>query len=265
MATSPAPVAPKMGGKGFITRELNGATFLTLEHIAHMALVVVVTCLVLSGVLAAMSMWFGTSGMASLMGSTGMMLGGAGAKAMEGALSLGVVAALLVLVPALVILDRRTRAEWHKRAGFAGRLAYKVPVYSALAVLAIIEVAFFIQMLYVVITSLALIGVKGAPIGSMYVEMFIPALIGYALFSAACWYVFLLAKGRDNGKLFSMIMGGLGIVVAVALFITTVVVLHENNDGFNTTPSTTPSLNMPRTDRTYDEDYYRDLLDKYYQ
>src|SRR5688572_14928284 len=98
MATT-TPVAPIAKNKGFIKRELNGATFLTLEHVGHMVLVVVVAGLVLSGVLSAMSMWFGAAGMGSVLISGTASLGAAASSAMEGAMSLGIVAALLVLVP----------------------------------------------------------------------------------------------------------------------------------------------------------------------
>jgi len=264
MASS-TPVAPIAKNKGFIKRELNGATFLTLEHIGHMALVVIVSGLVLSGILSAMSMWFGTAGMSSALtgGSVGI-LGAAASSAVEGALSLGVVAALIVLVPLLVLLDRRTRAEWHKRPGFAGRLAYKVPVYTALSVLAAAIVACKIQMLYVILSSLAFIGVTGAPIGSLYVDHFVPALLGVAVFGAAAWYLFALAKGRDHGRTFSMAAGVLAGVVSLALFITTLVVLHDGNKSFKTPGVRTdpaPAVDLP----AYDEEYYRDLMKKYYQ
>ena len=259
MATS-APVAPESNGKSFIKRELNGATFLTLEHIGHMALVVVVSGLILSGICSALSMWFGTNGMASTMflGSAGV-LGGAGLQALESSLSLGIVAALVVLVPALVILDRRTRAEWNKRRGFAGRLAYKVPVYGALAVLGILLVASKIQALYVIIASLAYVGVPGVPIADMYVGNFIPAVLGMAVFGGTLWYVFNLAKGRDYGRKFSMLAAVVGVVVAVALFITSLVVMHDGTKDF--TPSHIDSSMQQAP--SYDEDYYRDLIDKY--
>lgn len=257
------PVAPESKSKGFIKRELNGASFLTLEHIGHMALVVIVSGLIVSGLGAAFSLWFGLGGMSqTIFGSTSALLG-AGGKTLEATMALGVVAALLVLVPALAILDRRTRAEWHKRPGYAGRLAYKVPVYAALAVLAIILVALKIQMLYVIISSLAFIGVQGAQIGDMYLHSFIPALIAYAVFGAAAWYVFNLAKGRDNGRLFSMAKVIGGGVLAVALFITALVALHDTKATTPepTTRGTSPSMTEP----SYDEDYYRDLLEKYYE
>jgi hypothetical protein len=258
MASS-TPVAPPTKHKGFVKRELNGATFLTLEHVAHMLLVVVVPAVVLTGIVAALSLWFGTPGMTmALIDGPASLLSGASLKAVEGAMSLGLVAALIILVPLLIILDRRTRAEWHKRPGFAGRLAYKVPVYTALAALGTLVVACKIQMLYVILSSLAFIGVPGAPISSMYVDNFIPALLGVLVFGGAGWYVFALAKGRDNGRLFSLLVGEAGAIVVVALFITTIAVLHDSN-----------SFNPPKVDPlppTYiEDDAYRDLLDKYSQ
>lgn len=261
MAT-PAPVAPESNGKGFIQRELNGATFLTLEHVGHMALVVIVSALVVSGLCSALSMWFGTNSMASTMafGSAGL-LGGAALQAHESVTSLGIVAALLVLVPALVVLDRRTRAEWNKRRGYAGRLAYKAPVYGALGVLGALLVAAKIQALYVIIASLAYIGVPGAPIGGMYVGNFIPALVGIAVFSAAAWYVFNLAKGRDYGRKFSMGAVAVSGALVIALFITSLVVLHDGEKTF--APNQSGGSTVMPQEPGYDEDYYRDLLDKY--
>lgn len=254
-----APIAPQRSGKGFLKRELNGATFLTLEHIGHMVLVVAVPALVLAGITAAMSMWFGMPGMATmLMGGSSQLLG-ASTAAVEGAMSLSVVAALVILVPLLVLLDRRTRAEWHKRPGFAGRLAYKVPVYTALAALVTFVVACKINMLYVVIASLAFIGVQGAPIGDMYVNSFVPSLLGLLVFSAAAWYLFTLAKGRDNGRLFSVVAAVAGAAVSLALFITTLVVAHDGTSRYNNGEQTGPGSSE------LDSDYYRDLIDKYYQ
>lgn len=261
MAT-PTPVAPESNTKSFITRELNGATFLTLEHVAHMALVVIVTVLALSGVCSALSMWFGTNAMASTMflGSAGA-ISSAGLQAVESAMSLGIVAALLVLAPALVILDRRTRAEWNKRRGYAGRLAYKAPVYGAIGVLGALFIMAKIQALYVIITSLAYIGVPGAPIGEMYVSNFIPAAIGMIAFGAAGWYVFNLAKGRDTGRKFALGAAVLSGAIVLALFITSLVVLHDGNKTF--APTRADDGTSTQKERTYDENYYEDLLKEY--
>jgi hypothetical protein len=174
-------------------------------------------------------------------------------------MALGVVAALVVLVPALVILDRRTRAEWNKRRGYAGRLAYKAPVYGALGVLGVLLVASKIQALYIIIMSLAYIGVSGAPIASMYVGNFIPALLGMVVFGAAGWYVFNLAKGRDYGRKFSMISALAGAAVVIALFITSLVVLHDGRSAYPGRAGGGQITPMP----AYDEDYYHDLLENY--
>jgi hypothetical protein len=199
-ATTPAPATTKSGGSAFITRELNGATFLTLEHLAHMALVVVVTALLAVGIMNVIALWTGDSGaLATSVFGTWVGVGGGAAKYTQASMSLGIVAALIVLVPLLVVLDRRTRAEWHKRAGYAGRLAYKLPVYTALGVLAAAKTVAFISMLAVVLSSLALIGVNGSGVGDMYLYEFLPALVAVFLFGASGWYVFRLAKGVDRG------------------------------------------------------------------
>lgn len=253
---APAMVAP--AGESFVHRELNGATFLTLEHVAHMALAVVVPLLILGGIMSALSLWTGTPGISAGLFS-GMGIESASLKVLEATMALGVVAALLVLAPALVVLDRRTRAEWRKRPGYAGRLAYKVPVYTALAVLGLLAVGAFVEMVYVVITSLVFIGVANAPIGTMYVDTFIPALIAFVVVLAAAWYVFNLAKGRDYGRKFSLGVAALSVVAIVALFITSLTVLHSSNNSFSPSTTTDPYSSSNNSK------YYQDLLDQFNQ
>lgn len=254
---APAMVAP--AGESFVHRELNGATFLTLEHVAHMALAVIVPLLILCGIMSALSLWTGMPGISAGLFS-GMGVESASLKVLEATMALGVVAALLVLAPALMVLDRRTRAEWRKRPGYAGRLAYKVPVYTALAILGVLSVGAFVEMVYVVITSLVFIGVANAPIGTMYVDTFIPALIAFAVVMAAAWYVFNLAKGRDYGRKFSLGVVGLSVIAIIALFITSLTVLHSSDNTFS--PST-PTTTDPYSGNS--SKYYQDLLNQFNQ
>lgn len=218
------------GGNSFIKRELNGATFLTLEHVLHMALVVAVAALLVAGILTAIDLWTGNGGvMSAFTMMAGMGIGTA--KYAEASSAIGIVAALVILVPGLVILDRRTRAEWLKRDGYAGRVAYKVPLYTALGLLVVAKVVAVIQMVTVVLNSLAVIGLNNNGVGDMYLYEFLPAAIAALVFGGSAWYLFKLAKGRDNGKMFSMLAALLGAALAIALFVTAVVTLHGNSNG----------------------------------
>jgi hypothetical protein len=213
-------------GESFIKRELEGASFLTLEHVAHMALAVIVPSLLAAGLAMAIGMWTGSRGsLVSSIDVTGS-LGGF----MNALMGIGIAAALLVLVPLLVVFDKRTRAEWLKRPGYTGRLAYKAPVYTALGVLAVTDVVLFISMLTTVISSLALIGVANAGIGGMYLDQFLPAIIALVIFGAATVYVCKLVKGRDFGKMFSLANAVFGLALFVALLITSIVVLHSSSN-----------------------------------
>jgi len=256
---APAMVAP--AGESFVHRELNGATFLTLEHVAHMALAVIVPLVILAGIMSALSLWTGMPGMSAGLFS-GVSVETASLKVIEATMALGVVAALLVLAPALMVLDRRTRAEWRKRPGYAGRLAYKVPVYTALAVLGVLAAGTVVEMVYVVITSLVFVGVANAPIGTMYLGAFVPALIAFAVVMAAAWYVFNLAKGRDYGRRFSLGVVGLSVIAIIALFITSLTVLHSSDNSFSPdSPNTTDPYSGPSASSKY----YDDLLRQYSQ
>lgn len=242
--TTTAPVSSGDGGGSFLKRELNGATFLTLEHIGHMVLVLVVTALISTAILTGLSLWTGGNGPAAmLMASNPMvsMMGEGGMKLIESTIAVGLVAALVVLLPILVLLDRRTRAEWQKRPDFAGRVAYKAPVYTTLGLLVATKVGLVIQLLSIVLSSLALIGVEHVDFGSMYLHDFLPTFITLLVVTASAWYVFKLAKGKDLGKMFSMVTAFLGTVLAVALFITAVVTFHQKPE--TTTPPSLPNGN----------------------
>ncbi|HSW81801.1 MAG TPA: hypothetical protein VLG40_05420 [Candidatus Saccharimonas sp.] len=214
--TTPVTVESSANGTSFIKRELNGSSFLTLEHVGHMLLTVVIAGLLASGINVAISMWTGGVGDNPLL------------HILEPMAALSITTALIVLVPLLVVLDRRTRAEWRVRAGYTDRLAYKVPVYTALGLLIAAKTLAFIQAMTIVVTSLTLIGVKDASVGTMYLTDFLPAIIATAIFGGAAWYVFKLAKGRDNGRMFSLVMAVLGVAMAVTLFITIVVQNHNS-------------------------------------
>lgn len=212
------------GHKGFIARELNGTSFLALEHVGHMVLSVIIPALVLSGIMAALTMWFGIGSVDAVVGSYGAVFA---VRPLDAVMGLGLVASLLTLLPLLVLLDRRTRAEWHKRPKFAGRLAYKVPVYAALAAVTTAVIACKIQILYVLVASLAYIGVTAAPYTYLYADVFLPAFLGLVIYGVAWWYLFALAKGRDHGQIFSVGMATFGIIIAGAIFVSSVVMLRS--------------------------------------
>lgn len=255
-------IAPSGGSdvKSFIKRELSGTTFLTLEHIAHMALVVIVPGLIIAGLFMALSLWSGAVAGVDMLTSVAYMLSGLSANfgAAQAAVAVSVVAALVVLVPTLVILDRRTRAEWQKRAGYAGRLAYKAPVYTALGVILTIMACLKIEAIQVILMSLAYVGVQGAPYGSMYFGVFLPAVIALFIYALAGLYVFKLAKGQDYGRRFSLVTAGIAIVVATALFITSIVVLHDKRNQ-----PIDPAAPLPQT--KLEQDSYEDLLRELYR
>jgi hypothetical protein len=236
---APAPVVAPSASGMFLKREMNGASFLSLEHVAHMVLVVVVAALVAGGLTLGLSLWTGAP-MAG--GSYSLLLSESAMQSAAAMGAVGIVAALLVLAPLLMVLDRRTRAEWMKRHGYSGRVAYKVPVYTALGVLVAAKLMAVIAMVGVVLTSLVSIGVPNAGIGSMYLTQFVPAAITAVVFGLAAWYVFKLAKGRDMGRQFSLLMVFAAGVLSLALLITAVSVMHSNkNESLTPYPYTMPN------------------------
>jgi hypothetical protein len=128
---TPKPTGPAITS-AFVRRHLNKPTFLTLEHASYMALVVIVPGIIALALIAAISMWTGSAaeatGVSALLDS--------GMRYLTAVWSTGLIAALVVLAPLLIILERRTRTGWATRPGYTNRLAYKLPVYVALGILA---------------------------------------------------------------------------------------------------------------------------------
>lgn len=238
MVKTAEPAVPA-ASEGFVKREFNGASFLGLEHIGHMALVVIVPGIILSGLTTAFTMWFGLGSFSPVPDIA--YFGGTWISAL---MAIGLVAALLILAPLQALLGRRSRREWHKRPAFVGRLAYKVPVYGALAAATAAVIWFKIQLLSVILATLAFIGVPDAPFASMYGSTFLPAFIGLLLYASVWWYIFRLVKGQDYGRLFDVGVGVVSTLVVIALFITAAVKLHD--PGFNS------SVTEPLPSRMYD-------------
>jgi hypothetical protein len=255
-----APVASGPATSGaLIKKHLNGATFLTLEHTAYMVLVVVVPGLLALGLIAAINMWTGAqTSLDNMMGFGGLLNNSM--QYLTAVWAIGLVAALLVLVPLMIVLEKRTRAEWQRRPGYSARLAYKAPVYTALGVLAALVVIATVCMVTVVIKSLMFLGVNNADIAGMYRNEFVPAFVALAAFKAASWYVILLALGRDYSKTFNSGVAALAAALVLALLVTSATVVNDTSSAQPLLPQNDtsypfdqmrPDIMMPETDRPY--------------
>lgn len=221
--------------KKTVARQLNGTSFLTLEHVGYFALVVLLPSLLLVGVSTALQLWQGGSAGAS-SGSTFLPLSYTVEPIMryvDTTVAIALSAAFLVLAPLMYVLRRRTAAEYVKRPGYTNRVAYKLPVYTALALLAAQTVGAFVSMLGVFLNSLVNIGVKGADIGGMYTSQFLPALLAFAVFGLSAWYVMWFAKGRDLSKTFVAGVSLLAAVLTIALFVTTLTLNHDSKNNID--------------------------------
>lgn len=230
MATTDEKVASISTGntqKTTLARQFSGATFLTLEHVGYFVLVVLMPALLTVGALMALGLWTHSNddviiSITSLIGPQFTSPDTAGATFL--------VATLLILAPLMYCLRQRVAAEYVKRPGYVGRVGYKLPIYSALAVLVTLKVAMVVSMLYVFLSSLTSIGVRGADIGDMYLNQFLPALLGAVVFGSSAWYVLWFAKGKDMSRRFVGVVTVLSAAMIVALFVTIITVNHNPRD-----------------------------------
>lgn len=209
--------------KSDINRQLHGTAFLSLEHWAYMVLVVVVPILLIGGFQAALSIW-SNNGMEPLMS---LLMGGM-AGHFFGNLAVTYAAALATTAPLLFVLQRRTEGELLKRPGYTQRVAYKLPIYGALAVLAVLKTLMFISLLAAFLQSLTMLGVKGADIGGLYLTQFLPSLLALLVFGAASVYLMKLAKGVNKSRQFAFAALWLSALMAVVLFTTAIMANHKS-------------------------------------
>jgi len=227
-----------------VLRQLNGTSFLTLEHVGYFALVVLMPVLLLLGAEIAIQLW--QSSNSSSSGSTILPLAYTVEPVMryvDTSAAVTLTAAFLVLAPLMYCLRRRVSAEYAKRPGYNTRVGYKLPVYTALGILAALTVGAFVTMISIFLNSLANIGVSGANIGQMYTQQFLPALLAFAVFGMAAWYSMWFAKGKDTSKMFVGVVALLAAVMAIALFVTTLTLNHQTKS--NNGPAQTQPYPLP--------------------
>lgn len=223
----------------YLKRSLTGTTFLGLEHTLHKVVLVVVAGLVAAGLTNGLGMWFGETSSTLVESWLSNPL-----AQMNGVSALMLVAALVVFAPWLVVLDRRVNAEMVKRPGFDRRVAYKLPLYTAMGVVALIKLAVSVTAVWVVLYSLATMGqVSAEAIGNLYRDQFVPAAIALVVFGSVGWYLLRLSQGREMRR-FNAMLAFVALVLAVALFVTATINIQNNRVA----PQTSPSL----------EDYLQD-------
>lgn len=223
---TPAPTTSNVSA-GFLKKVLKGSDFLTLEHVGHMAVTFMLCIFLTAGVFSAFSMWTGSIGIASVIGDLYQSYFGGELKTAEAMIAIMLAIVLLVAPMVNIALDRRTRATWRKRSGFAGSLRYKVPLYAALGLVALGVIICVAHILYAVVASLVLIGVQNTPISTIYLSIFLPSAVAALIFGYACWYLIKLAKGQDNGRRYSINIAVIAGVLAAALLVTSIAVLHN--------------------------------------
>lgn len=226
-AATTSTEAPKRGFNA--SRQFNGTSFLTLEHVGYFVLVTALPLFLAIGILTAMNLW--NSGAAT--GIQPLIYPKVPLITYTDTTTTAVQAAatLVVLTAFLYALRRRTVAEYDKRPGYKSRVGYKLPVYTSLAALTAATIASFVAMLTVFLDSLTQIGVAGSDIGKMYTDSFVPALIALVVFGFAAWYVFCFAKGKDTSKLFIGALSLFTVATAIALFVTVMTISHDPNRG----------------------------------
>lgn len=212
----------------FTSRVATGTTFFALEHSLNLLFTVVLALLIVGGSVAVIALWTG-----GLLQQSDIL----GSFFLSGT-AICMAAALLSLSPLVWLLDSRTRAEASKRAGFTTRLAYKVPLYVAMGVVALIKVGAWISLFAVVLFTLAAIGTSPLALAGLWTTQFTPALITIIVFGVTGWFLMKQAKGTDDGRSLTQILVSVGVLLGLALFVSATITIQSSNTVYITTPPT---------------------------
>lgn len=212
----------------FWKRQTQGTAFLSLEHVAHMATVVITAVLTAAAANWLIVSWWGQSWSSAGLANHWPMLDLTGWLMGMPYSAVGLAAALLMFSFMLWFLGSRTKSEWGKRLGYTKRTAYKVPIYTAMGILGLISFSAKIVMLAVLLTSISWLGMANAPDQTnMYALQFLPALVTAVVASATFWHLVKMAKGHDKTMNWGMMKAALGVVLAVAMLVTYAVNLRQ--------------------------------------
>ncbi|HEU5187656.1 MAG TPA: hypothetical protein VFT87_04075 [Candidatus Saccharimonadales bacterium] len=247
-ATSPGSSLNSLG----LSRFTRGTTFLALEHVLYLFFTLTLAGLIVCGSVATLALWTGES----------LLKPGAVGSFFVSGWAIWLAAGLLSLGPLVWLLHARTRAELSKRPGFTGRLAYKVPLYIALGVGAVVKVGAWVTLVSVLLFSLASIGIRSEMAMAMWVSQLVPAFLTIVVFGVTNWFLLKRAKGADNGRNFTQLLVSVSVLLGVALFVSAAIALQSTTSiEFNTPPTVEDALRSymepPRADEHVRGDFHR--------
>lgn len=203
------------------------AKWLTFEYALAMFSTVVASVLTTLLIIALMEKW---SSSASLS-ATKVLLDGS----VVGTLTLAMLAVLLAGV-AFVLFGRVTRSVAEERAGYTGRLAYKLTTYGSLFVLIVVMLPLIANLASVLVSSLLLIGVDnaGAVYSNLYLANFLPSLVSLTILMGVAFCVAKIVCGVNKSRLMAIGLVAVTAVVAVAMAITLAVKAHDTDSRATT-------------------------------
>lgn len=246
---------------GVYKKILSPSKYLTFEHSVNMALSVIIPGIILVAFWTAIGIWSESTGFFGVL--SGLFDGYYSSMLiyLEVMASLMLVAVLVVLTPLMFILSRRVRARILKERQYISTMKFKVPVYVALGVSAVIIICSLVQIVYVILSTFALIGVTNAQIGDMYLVTFLPAGLTVIIYATVSTYLHRLVRGRSSGRKFCMGVSLISVAIILSLFITAVVKMHDDSINLDSSDDSSNDL------ENYYDDYYNDYnnsLDEYY-
>lgn len=220
-----------------LSRFTRGTTFLALEHVLYLFFTLVLAGLVVCGSVAALALW----------GEESLFKPSAAGLFFMSSWSIWLAAALLSLSPLVWLLHVRTRAELPKRPGFTGRLAYKVPLYVALGVGAVIKVGAWVTLVSVFLFSLASMGLSSEAVMSLSASQLVPAFLTIVVFGVTNWFLLKRAKGTDDGRNLTQLLASIGVILGIALFISAAISLQSIGSArLDLTPTAEDSYMKPK-------------------
>lgn len=222
MVDKSTSIHPRGTVERVVARHLRSRTseFVTLEYIVSLGSIVASVICLDAALKAAFTLWNNGTVELGMLFSWFLPVSGG----YVGAIWTGLAAVVFALLG--MFFHRRTSASIAARPAYAGRQAYKIVTYAALALLSAILLTAILTLFSIIVTSLLLVG-SGSSISGLYLNVFLPTLLTIFITSYTTRAVYRLTTSRgDFSKLYTSLLA-LGTLLFLILIITVAVRSHD--------------------------------------
>ena len=147
---------------------------------------------------------------------------------------------ILALFP--VVFFPRFKRALADRPEFTSRLAYRLPLYVAFAMIFFASLYMAAHLIAIIVSSLLLIGVNSVSIGDLYLQQFLPLVAALGLTGFVGYLLFAIIKGKDVSKLLAWVVFGATAALTFAVLLSATINVHKETSSSSSSETLSPDM-----------------------